>query len=127
MAGTVTAATSTSLTVTVPAGATPGKIYVSTPYGNVTSSADFFVLPTGYAAADIVSGRLTLGAASSIAIPSGDAAIYLFDTTAINQRISFRWTNSTIGSMSIQVRTPPAATSWPPRRAPGRTTSTPRR
>jgi hypothetical protein len=106
VAGTVTAATTTSLTVTVPAAATPGKIYVSTPYGNTTTSADFIVLPTGYAAADIVSGRLTLGTATSIAIPTGDAAIYLFDTTAVNQRISFRWTNSTIGSMSIQVRNP---------------------
>ena len=106
VAGTVTAATTTSLTVTVPAAATPGKLYVSTPYGNVTTSTDFIVLPSGYAAADIVSGRLTLGTAASIAIPSGDAAIYLFDTTVVNQRVSFRWTNSTIGSMSIQVRNP---------------------
>ena len=106
VAGTVTAATTSSLTVTVPAAATSGKIYVSTPYGNVTSSADFIVLPTGYAAADVISGRLVLGTASSIAIPSGSAAIYLFDTTAVNQRMSFRWTNSTIGSMSIQVRNP---------------------
>jgi hypothetical protein len=105
-AGTVTAATPTSLTVTVPGTATPGKIYVSTPYGNATSSADFFVIPTGYAATDIVAGRLTLGAASSIAIPAGDTAIYLFDTTAANQKVQFRWTNSTIGSMAIQVMGP---------------------
>jgi hypothetical protein len=104
VAGTVTAATTTSLTVTVPAAATPGRIYVSTPYGNVTSAADFFVLPSGYAAADVVTGRLTLGTGSSISIPANAAAIYLFDTTAVNQRISFRWTNSTIGSMAIQVR-----------------------
>ena len=64
------------------------------------------MLPTGYAASDIVSGRLTLGTGASIAIPSGDAAIYLFDTTAVNQKISFRWTNSTIGSMAIQVKNP---------------------
>ena len=106
VAGTVTAATTTSLTVTVPAAATPGKLYVTTPYGTVLTSTDFIVLPSGYAAGDIVSGRLTLGTAASIAIPSGDAAIYLFDTTVVNQRISFRWTNSTIGSMSIQVRNP---------------------
>ena len=106
VAGTVTAATTTSLTVTVPAAATPGKLYVTTPYGTVLTSTDFIVLPAGYAAADIISGRLTLGTATSIAIPSGDAAIYLFDTTVVNQKISFRWTNSTIGSMSIQVRNP---------------------
>src|SRR5262249_11294343 len=35
-AGAVTAATTTSLTVTVPANATPGKIYVSNVYGNST-------------------------------------------------------------------------------------------
>ena len=105
-AGTVTAATATSLTVTVPASATPGKVYVSTPYGSATSSADFFVVPSGYASTDIVTGRLTLGSASSIAVPAGDAAIYLFDTTAANQKIQFRWTNSTIGSMAIQVMGP---------------------
>jgi hypothetical protein len=106
VAGTVTAASPTSLTVTVPAAAAPGKLYVSTPYGNATSTGDFFVVPTGYAASDIVSGRLTLGSASAIAIPAGDAAIYLFDTTAANQKIQFRWTNSTIGSMAIQVMGP---------------------
>lgn len=106
VAGTVTAATATSLTVTVPAAATSGKLYVTTPYGTVTTSADFFVLPTGYAAANVVTGRLTPGTGASIAIPSGAAALYLFDTTAVNQRVSFRWTNSTIGSMALEVRNP---------------------
>ncbi|MDX6376961.1 MAG: hypothetical protein QOE98_1264, partial [Gaiellaceae bacterium] len=45
VAGTVTAATTTSLTVTVPAAATAGKLYVTTPYGTVTTATDFFVLP----------------------------------------------------------------------------------
>lgn len=109
VAGTVTAATATSLTVTVPASATPGKLYISTPYGNVTTTADFFVLPTGYSSGDVVTGRLTLGTATAIAIPANDAALYVFDTTAANQRISFRWTNSTIGSMSITIKGPSGA------------------
>ena len=46
VAATVTAATSTSLTVTVPPGAITGPLQVSTSGGATTSTGYFIVLPT---------------------------------------------------------------------------------
>ena len=46
VAATVSAATSTSLTVTVPAGAVTGPLQVTTSGGTATSSGHFIVLPT---------------------------------------------------------------------------------
>jgi YD repeat-containing protein len=46
-AGTVTAATPTSLTVTVPGGASTGRIAATTPTGSATSTIDFVVTAVG--------------------------------------------------------------------------------
>ncbi len=104
---TVTSATVTLIVATVPATGTSGKISVTNTNGTVASASDFFVLPTGYSAAQVaVMSRLTLGTGQAVAIPVSKIALLLFDTSAPNQRVFFRWSGSTIGSMSIAIKNP---------------------
>ena len=80
----VSAATSTSLSTSVPPGATSGPITVATPDGTVRSSADFFVPPTGYTAAQIgTTGRLSFGTSQPVSVSTaGTVALELFDASA---------------------------------------------
>lgn len=52
MQSTLSSATATSIATSVPSGATSGHISVSTPSGKAVSSADFFVPPSPFTAAD---------------------------------------------------------------------------
>ncbi|HEX5682809.1 MAG TPA: IPT/TIG domain-containing protein [Ideonella sp.] len=84
-ASAVTTATSTKLQVVVPAQATSGKFTVRTPSGSATSSADFFVTPSGISSADIQErGRIQPdGAPVAVAdLAAGKYAQYLFDAVA---------------------------------------------
>jgi hypothetical protein len=70
---TVNTATATSMNVTVPATATPGKLSVQTTCtgggGPVNSTQDFYVVPSGYAANQVdQTNRLTLGTGQSVTI-----------------------------------------------------------
>jgi hypothetical protein len=98
VAATVTAATLTSLTVTVPAGGTSGT---------VTSSNDFFVVPSTYTTGQVDQmTRLTLGTPVATTIASNHIAIQVFDTTSANQRIFIKWTGSTIPQMTMKLSDP---------------------
>jgi IPT/TIG domain-containing protein len=81
---TFTVASDTSITTTVPAGATTGPIAVDAPSGNTVSAGNFVVAPA--AAATIVSFSPTTGAVGSTVNITGTnfcgATVVMFNTTA---------------------------------------------
>ena len=82
IAAPVSGVTAVSIATSVPSPAASGKISVTTPYGSVTSAADFFAVPTGFNVADVqFTGRVTLGGAAITAstTASGKIALVLFD------------------------------------------------
>jgi YD repeat-containing protein len=84
----ITTATTTVLSPTVPGGGTSGRLTVSTPNGQVQSTADFFIPPPLYATAQVVfTGRLVVGGATLT--PSfatgGKIALAVFDGTSGQQ------------------------------------------
>jgi YD repeat-containing protein len=84
----ITTATTTVLSPTVPGGGTSGRLTVSTPNGQVQSTADFFIPPPLYTTAQVVfTGRLVLGGATLT--PSfatgGKIALVVFDGTSGQQ------------------------------------------
>jgi YD repeat-containing protein len=75
----VTAATTTSLTLSVPAQAGSGKISIATPFGQVVSAGDFIVPPTGYGAGSIGwTGRTTIGSSVTVSLPTAGRVGLLF-------------------------------------------------
>lgn len=98
--GTVTAATTTSLTVTVPSGSPSGKITVQTSSGIAVSPQDFFVPPVGYTVADIgATARMTTNG-SPLTLSIGTAqqiGLVVFDGVA-NQKLALRVSAQTFQS-----------------------------
>jgi len=96
----LTAASTSSLTVTVPQNAIgSGKVTVSTPAGVATSPADLYVLPTTFAASTLDGGqRVTVPATVTLATAgSGHLALAVFDAPA-NGRVFVREGTSTVPS-----------------------------
>jgi YD repeat-containing protein len=92
VAATVTAATSTKITTTVPAGATTGPIAITTPAGNATSSTSFVVGGSGLPT--ITNFTPTIGVAGTAVTITGTN----FETTAVNNKSKFNLTYSSITS-----------------------------
>ena len=67
---------------------------MTTPVGKATSNADFFIPPSPYTAADVIAtGRMTIGASSSVSVSTaGKIGLMLFDGTQ-GQRIYLAITN----------------------------------
>jgi|GEM_PF-1424698 len=97
---TVTAATATQLTVTVPTGATSGPLSITTPGGAVTAG-DFFVPPAGYSAANVVAtNRMSVGSTQTETIGTANGiGLVVFDGTA-SHRLSVQVSGVTIGTSS---------------------------
>jgi len=76
-------ATATNITTVVPDNATSGRISVTTPLGQGTSSADFFVPPFKQAVSDVgFTGRMNIGGNSTVNISSGNKmGLVVFDGT----------------------------------------------
>src|SRR5262249_23229106 len=76
----VSSATTTSISTTVPQAGS-GHVSVSTQSGKATRTADFFIPPSPYTTADVVStARIVTGGAVSFSITStGKVALALFD------------------------------------------------
>ena len=109
-AATVTSATTSQITVTVPSGATTGTISVTSPSGSATSSASFTVttshVPTisGFSPSSGVAG-------ASVTISGTN-----FETTAANNRVGFANVDASVSSStatSIATTVPVGATSGP--------------
>lgn len=109
-------ASSTSVTVTVPAGAGSAPLRLTGP-GGTTTSADFVVPPSGYTVTDIDSvGRVSAGGAEATATVAagGKVGLLLFDGTS-GQRVSLLLNAGTIGTssccaMKVSIRKPDGGT-----------------
>lgn len=104
----VTAAASTSLTATVPSAVGSGHLRVEAAGGGVTSSGDFFIPPSPYAAADVqATGRMTYGGASqTITISTaGKLGLVVFDGTAGDGAV-LSVSNNTITSSTLSLYKP---------------------
>lgn len=79
---TVTSSTLTQISTTVPTNASSGHLNVRTFYGAATSSADFFVLPSGYTTDQVAATARVAVDGSSLAVNTGTTgkiAMVLFD------------------------------------------------
>src|SRR5215213_1846420 len=103
----VTAATTTTITTTVPTGATSGRISDTTPAGMGSSSNYFFIPPAPFTAADVeVFSSMAIGESKNITIATANkVAMVLFDGTA-GQRVSLTMTAVTIGSSTVTIYNP---------------------
>jgi YD repeat-containing protein len=74
-------ATSTQINTSVAAGATSGPISVVTPFGQATSTADFFAVPSPYTASEVAfTGRMSVGQTSTLDFgTAGEVGLLLFD------------------------------------------------
>jgi hypothetical protein len=102
----VTGATATSLTTTIPAATGSGRFSLTTPSGTALSSADFFVAPSPYTAADVqFTARTGFGDTVITISTANKIGLVTFDGTA-GRQIAIRVSNSSIASGSLSVRQP---------------------
>lgn len=87
----ISTASATSLSTSVPASATSGKVSVSTINGSATSTTDFVVASPPYAVSDLyVTDRMTVGTSKTVTISTANKiGLILFDGTA-GQRVSLK-------------------------------------
>lgn len=107
-AGSISSATSTTLTATVPSGATSGRLSVSTPpVCGPVNAGDFFVPPSPATASDITTtGRLTNnGSTAAVTLAAGKKALYVFDGKA-KEGAGVYLTGNTIPSVTVEIRSP---------------------
>ena len=103
MRSTLTSATSTSITTSVPSGATSGHLSVATATGKAISTADFFAPPPPYTASDVSStGRMTIGINTTVSFNTANKiALLLFDG-ALGQKVSVNIVPNTLsGTFAI--------------------------
>jgi len=95
---TLSSATSTSISTSVPPSGTSGRISVSTSSGKAVSSADFFVPPSPYTAASVgFTGRMTLPGTGTVPInTSNQIGLMLFDGVS-GQRLTLAMSGSFTG------------------------------
>ncbi|WP_249181092.1 IPT/TIG domain-containing protein [Burkholderia vietnamiensis] len=95
----VAIASATTISATVPPSSTSGRFAITTPYGQATSSQDFFVPPGAHVPGDVgVTGRMLIGGSQSVALgASNKIGMILFDGTA-GQRVILQVTSSSFGS-----------------------------
>lgn len=107
----VTAATATTMTTTVPSGATSGRISDTTPAGAGVSSNYFFIPPAPLTAADVeVFSSMAIGESKNITVATANkVAMVLFDGTA-GQRISLTMSGVTIASSTVTIYKPDGST-----------------
>jgi len=104
---TVSSATATQLSITIPSGpAFTGQLVVTTPHGTA-AGPDVFVVPKGFTAAQVASkGRLTPGVATRVTVPaSSDIAMVAIDSPG-QARLALDLTNPTIASGEVTIYAP---------------------
>ena len=101
---TVTAATATSLTATIPAGTGSGRVTVGTMNGQATSAADVFIPLQGFTASQVqYTGRATYGVPTTVSIPTaGKKGMLVFDGTA-GDRIAVTFGSGTLNGYAYLI------------------------
>ena len=104
---TVSSATPTSISTTVPARAGSGRITVATAAGNAVSSADFFVPPSPYTASNVgFTSRINIGDSFTGTFNvAGQIGLVVFDGVA-NKKFSLLYTGGTLQGFSFSVNNP---------------------
>ena len=107
----VNSATATSIATNVPSGTGSGRISVTTPSGKATSSADFFIPPSPYTAADVeFTGRMANPGSTTVTISTANKiALVVFDGTA-GERQTLQMSAVTITSSTVSVLKPDGTT-----------------
>lgn len=107
----ITAATTTSLSTTVPLNATSGRISVTTVLGQGVSTDDFFVPPSPYVAADVeMTSRMSIGQTKLVTIATANKiALVLFEGVA-GQQVSLQLTGVTIPGVDVRILNPNGST-----------------
>ncbi|HEY2499109.1 MAG TPA: IPT/TIG domain-containing protein [Candidatus Angelobacter sp.] len=103
------AASPTSLTMTVPNNAGSGHISLNTPTGTTTSSGDLFIPLPGYTVSQLAfTGRSVQGIATTVAVPTVNGiGLLLFDGTA-GQAVSVVSSAPTFSGCQMQIYAPDA-------------------
>jgi len=98
----VTTATASTIQASVSAVATSGHISVATPFGQATSTGDFFAAPSPFTASQVVfDRRMSVGTTESLSIPTaGDIGLMIFDET-IGHRVTLAANNSTFADCGL--------------------------
>jgi YD repeat-containing protein len=99
-------ATSTQINTVVSPVKASGRISVGTPYGQTTSSQDFFIPFGSYTASQIgQSGRISFGGSQSVTLSSSNIALLLFDASA-GQGASLQLSSSTYTGCTLYIFSP---------------------
>jgi len=103
--GTIATASSESssqIQTSVTTGATSGHISVTTPFGQATSTADFFAVPSPFTASQVgFTDRMSVGTTSTLGIQTaGDIGLILFDETS-GHRVTLVPNNSTFANCGL--------------------------
>ena len=103
----VTAASPTSITTSVPTGATSGWISDTTAAGKGVSSDYFFIPPAPFTGADVeVFSQMSIGGTKTVTITTANkVAMVLFDGVA-GQRVSLKMAAVTINLSTVSIRKP---------------------
>jgi len=104
----LTSATSTQIGTSVPTATASGRVSVTTPGGSATSTSDFYVLPSGVSASDLVaSGRMTVnGPDQNVTISTANKiAMYLFDASQ-GQKVRLVVSNVSLSVRTISILSP---------------------
>lgn len=97
-----TTASSTAIDTSVPAAAGSGRIAVTTPEGAAVSSADFYVPPAPFVAADVVySNRMAISDTLGVPVSTANkVALVIFDAAA-GQRVSLKAVPGPLSAVKI--------------------------
>jgi YD repeat-containing protein len=111
---TLTSATTTELSTTVPPTATSGRIKVSTVHGTGTAGTDFWVPPAGFTTGQLeFKGRMNgFGDANSVQVvigTGGNVGLVLFDGAA-GQRVTVKMSAGTSGNTTVKAIAPNSVT-----------------
>lgn len=102
----VTSASATSMVSNAPTGSS-GRLSLTTPFGSATSTADFFLTPPPYVAADVVvTSRMTFGENRTVAIPTANKVGMIIFDGAAGQRVSVKISSVTYSNSSVAILKP---------------------
>jgi len=112
---TVSSATPTTISTSVPVQVGSGRITVATAAGTAVSSADFFVPPSPYTPSNVAfTSRVNVGDSFTGTINvAGQIGLVVFDGVA-NRKISLQYTGGTLQAFTFSINNPDGSRLAPP-------------